>query len=222
MKTSAKLLFLMASMAFFEAAIATESVLENKVAEGQAKTFFSSGGNYYLALNTTYLIYYGVLLGLALLALLALAPLFGGSSADSGYGYQHYQQRFGQENPNSDFHQHQRQRRGFAWDSDVAGKMAQLENAFKKYQVEEAECEMYIACEASQVNRHEANGPLAKQVYDILSEFNRAKDGHKWDDRISGLVQAFEYGSGAYYAGQTDACQPLRNKCFELHSKKNY
>ena len=52
--------------------------------------------------------------------------------------------------------------------TDVAGKMAQLENAFKKYQVEEAECEMYIACEASQVNRHEANGPLAKQVYDIL------------------------------------------------------
>ena len=119
MKTSAKLLFLMASMAFFEAAIATESVLENKVAEGQAKTFFSSGGNYYLALNTTYLIYYGVLLGLALLALLALAPLFGGSSADSGYGYQHYQQRFGQENPNSDFNQHQRQRRGFAWDSGM-------------------------------------------------------------------------------------------------------
>jgi hypothetical protein len=119
MKTSAKLLFLMASMAFFEAAIATESVLENKVAEGQAKTFFSSGGNYYLALNTTYLIYYGVLLGLALLALLALAPLFGGSSADSGYGYQHYQQRFGQENQNSDFHQHQRQRRGFAWDSGM-------------------------------------------------------------------------------------------------------
>jgi hypothetical protein len=125
MKTSAKLLFLMASMALFEAAIATsdeagKSVFtENKVAEGQAKTFFSSGGNYYLALNTTYLIYYGVLLGLALLALLALAPLFGGNSADSGYGYQHYQQRHGQENPNSDFHQHQRQRRGAAWDSGM-------------------------------------------------------------------------------------------------------
>ena len=59
-------------------------------------------------------------------------------------------------------------------------------------------------------------------IFRNFSEFNRAKDGHKWDDRISGLVQAFEYGSGAYYAGQTDACQPLRNKCFELHSKKNY
>merc|ERR1711994_670427 len=205
-------------MAFFEAAIATpESVLENKVAEGQAKTVFSSGGNYFLALNTTYLIYYGLLLGLALLALLALSGL-GGSSADGyGSGYQ----RFGQQESGENFH-HQRQRRGFARDSDMASKLAQLENAFKKYQVEEAECEMYIACEASQVHRHEENGPLAKIVYDILSQFNRAKDSDKWDDSVNGLVQAFEYGTGAYYAGQQDACQPLRNKCFELHSKKNY
>ena len=52
--------------------------------------------------------------------------------------------------------------------TDVASKMAQLEQAFKKYQVEEAECEMYIACEASQVHRIEENGPLAKIVHDIL------------------------------------------------------
>ena len=51
---------------------------------------------------------------------------------------------------------------------DVASKMAQLEQAFKKYQVEEAECEMYIACEASQVHRIEENGPLARIVYDNL------------------------------------------------------
>jgi len=105
---------------------------------------------------------------------------------------------------------------------DVASKMAQLEQAFKKYQVEKAECEMYIACEASQVHRIEENGPLARIVYDILSTFNRAKDGHKWDSRMEGLVQAFEYGTGAYQAGQVDACQPLRNKCFELHGKKSY
>ena len=46
--------------------------------------------------------------------------------------------------------------------------MAQLETAFKKYQVAEAECEMYIACESSQVHRIEENGPLAKIVFDIL------------------------------------------------------
>merc|ERR1711935_829805 len=33
-----------------------------------------------------------------------------------------------------------------------------------------------IACEASQVNRHEENGPLAKIIFDIISTFNRAKD----------------------------------------------
>ena len=52
--------------------------------------------------------------------------------------------------------------------ADVASKMAQLETAFKKYQVAEAECEMYIACESSQVHRIEENGPLAKIVFDIL------------------------------------------------------
>jgi len=103
--------------------------------------------------------------------------------------------------------------------TDIASKMAQLEQAFKKYQVEEAECEMYIACEASQVQRIEENGPLARIVYDILSTFNRSKDGHKWDDRMDGLVKAFEFGTGASASGQVDPCQPLRNKCFELHAK---
>lgn len=46
--------------------------------------------------------------------------------------------------------------------------MFQLEQAFKKYQVTEAECEMYIACEASQVHRLDENGPLAKIVNEIL------------------------------------------------------
>merc|ERR1739847_180429 len=79
-----------------------------------------------------------------------------------------------------------------------------------------------IASEASQVNRHEENGPLAKIIFDIISTFNRAKDGHKWDDRMEGLVQAFEYGTGAQAAGQVDACEPLRNKCFELHASTKY
>lgn len=78
---------------------------------------------------------------------------------------------------------------------------------------------MYIACEASQVQRIEENGPLARIVYDILSTFNRSKDGHKWDDRMNGLVQAFEFGTGASASGQVDPCEPLRNKCFELHGK---
>lgn len=152
-----------------------------------------------------------------ILALITLGPNFlgGGSSYDRntyGYDYQDYQ----------DYYNHGFQKRTSPVfeGSDVASKMAQLETAFKKYQVAEAECEMYIACESSQVHRIEENGPLAKIVFDILSTFNRARDGHKWDSRMEGLVQAFEYGTGAYQQGQVDACQPLRTKCFEL--KKAY
>ena len=53
----------------------------------------------------------------------------------------------------------------------------------------------------------------------FYSTFNRSKDGHKWDDRMNGLVQAFEFGTGASASGQVDPCEPLRNKCFELHGK---
>jgi len=197
------------------------SVLDNEEGQNQARTIFTSGGTYYLALNTTYLIYYGILAGLGLLALLALTSL-GGGATESSYGsHGQYAHSRNGEGFDEQFHQHHKQKR-FAYESDVASKMAQLEQAFKKYQVEEAECEMYIACEASQVQRIEENGPLARIVYDILSTFNRSKDGHKWDDRMEGLVQAFEYGTGAHQNGQTDPCQPLRNKCFELHSKKNF
>ena len=47
--------------------------------------------------------------------------------------------------------------------------MAQLEQAFKKYQVEEAECELYIACEASQVHRsfHPGESILPTPLYRI-------------------------------------------------------
>jgi len=195
------------------------SVLDNQEGQNQARTVFTSGGTYYLALNTTYLIYYGILAGLGLLGLLALTSLGGG--ATESYGGQG-QGQYGHSRSDEFTEEqilHQRQRR---YANDVASKMAQLEQAFKKYQVEEAECEMYIACEASQVHRIEENGPLAKIVHDILSSFNRAKDSNKWDERMEGLVQAFEYGTGAHQNGQTDPCKPLRTKCFELHSKKNY
>jgi len=160
-----------------------------------------------------------VLIGI--LALVTLGPSLLGGGSGSGYGNrnayeyndQYYQDYY---NENNQFYQRQ------GHFDDVASKMAQLEQAFKKYQVEEAECEMYIACEASQVHRIEENGPLAKIVHDILSSFNRAKDSNKWDERMEGLVQAFEYGTGAHQNGQTDPCKPLRTKCFELHSKKNY
>jgi len=158
------------------------------------------------------------ILALILIGVLFLVTSGGSFLGGSGYSRNSYGNGYYDYSDYGAYNQDQFYKRAGHAD-DIASKMAQLEQAFKKYQVEEAECEMYIACEASQVQRHEENGPLAKIVYDIISTFNRAKDGHKWDDRMEGLVQAFEYGTGAQAAGQVDACQPLRNKCFELHAK---
>jgi hypothetical protein len=159
----------------------------------------------------------------AILALVLVGVLFlvtsGGSFLGGGSGYNRNSYAgYGDYDYQNYYQDNQFYNRAGHTD-DIASKMAQLEQAFKKYQVEEAECEMYIACEASQVQRIEENGPLARIVYDILSTFNRSKDGHKWDDRMNGLVQAFEFGTGASASGQVDPCEPLRNKCFELHGK---
>ena len=51
---------------------------------------------------------------------------------------------------------------------DFATLMSNLEHAFKKYNVHDNECQVYVACEAAQLERHEENGPLAKAVYDIV------------------------------------------------------
>jgi len=172
--------------------------------------------NNFLALNSTVLTV--AVLGLLVLAIAALAATGSFSAANIAQRYGTEYDQFYQ--TAEDAFSQTRYRRSAG--NDIASKMAQLEQAFKKYQVTEAECEMYIACEASQVNRHEENGPLAKIIFDIISTFNRAKDSNKWDDRMEGLVQAFEYGTGAQAAGQVDACEPLRNKCFELHASTKY
>jgi len=194
-------------MAFF--AMATATV---QLEEPEERFLVTNSGGTYLATNAT-LLWTAVLGAFALIAVFAV--ISSGAIPLAAQKYKRYGQQFAQDHFYEEPTQYQTRYKRFA-PNDIASKMAQLEQAFKKYQVEEAECEMYIACEASQVQRIDENGPLARIVYDILSTFNRAKDGHKWDDRMDGLVQAFEYGTGAQTA---DPCQPLRNKCFELHAK---
>merc|ERR1712166_501 len=199
----------------------TEIIEKTEPREIVERLFAMVNGDNIIVNNATMLIV-GVLaiaiVGLLSYILLSQSGLLAGLSNrnDQDYYYPEQEGFYSEEDPGF-----QTRYKRFA-PNDIASKMAQLEQAFKKYQVTEAECEMYIACEASQVNRHEENGPLAKIVFDIIGTFNRAKDGHKWDDRMEGLVQAFEYGTGAQAAGQVDACEPLRNKCFELHASTKY
>jgi len=206
-------------IAFLALASASAVKLEKPdlVNEDSSRLFYTSNNmGSFLALNATTLVT-GVVV-LILVALVAVLVLgngsLGGQYSRYGQEYPHHHEQayYGDET------EFQTRYKRFA-PNDIASKMAQLEQAFKKYQVEEAECELYIACEASQEQRIEENGPLARIVFDILSTFNREKDGHKWDDRMEGLVKAFEFGTGASASGQVDPCQPLRNKCFELHAK---
>merc|ERR1712209_48474 len=82
---------------------ATSLDTSDYVEEGEERTIFTSGGTYYLALNTTYLLLYSLLLGGLLLGALFLTSGVGGASANSGgYGQQYggYQQKTGQDYQN--------------------------------------------------------------------------------------------------------------------------
>jgi len=216
--TLKKKTIMQSTLVIFASILAMASATAIKFEKPEERTFLDTtiNSNNFLALNGTVLT-----LAVAGLLVLVVAVLLITGGFDPAKITQRYGSEYDQfyQTAEAAFSQ-TRYRRSAG--NDIASKMAQLEQAFKKYQVTEAECEMYIACEASQVNRHEENGPLAKIIFDIISTFNRAKDGHKWDDRMEGLVQAFEYGTGAQAAGQVDACEPLRNKCFELHASTKY
>ena len=103
MKSVVQVLAIVAFIATFTKA---DSVLDNSDAQQQARTIFSSGGTYYLALNTTYLIYYGVLIGLGLLAILALAS----ANSDVSYGSHsnYYTNRNGQTFEDTLYHRQKR------------------------------------------------------------------------------------------------------------------
>ena len=52
--------------------------------------------------------------------------------------------------------------------ADLATKMHQLEKAFKKFEVETEECQMFVACEAAQYKKLAQNVPVVQIVSQIL------------------------------------------------------
>merc|ERR550519_2286584 len=105
--------------------------VEESEEDGDARTVFTSGGTYYIALNTTFLLYYSVLAGALLLAILALSGAFSSAESTSGYGQQYgyqqqqYQQRAGAE----EGYRNKRQ----AFSSDFTDQLHLLADAFNKY-----------------------------------------------------------------------------------------
>jgi len=173
--------------------------------DGDARTVFTSGGTYYIALNTTYLLYYSLIAGALLLAGLALSGAFSGEATTSGYGQQYgyggYNQRTGGQGD------YRKKREAFS--SEFTDQLQILAEAFSKYDVRETECQMYVACESAFTNKHEKHGKLAKTVFQVMQNVDRPENLalYQNDPYLMDIMQGYRMG----VSGQS--CSHLRKVC---------
>merc|ERR1719151_133759 len=182
-------------------------VEEPEPEDGDARTVFTSGGTYYIALNTTFLLYYSVLAGALLLAILALSGAFSSAESTSGYGQQYgyqqqqYQQRAGAE----EGYRNKRQ----AFSSDFTDQLHLLADAFNKYEVNETTCQLYVACESAHAHLHEKHGKLAKIVHQVMKNIEKPETVELYQDDayLMDILDGFKIGA----SGQS--CSHLRKSC---------
>jgi len=185
------------------------SELEDEYSDGDARTVFTSGGTYYIALNTTYLLYYSLIAGALLLAGLALSGHFSGSADSTGYGHQYsYQegyQGYGQKAGSEGSFRNKRQ----AYSQDFTDQLHILADAFNKYEVDETTCQLYVACESAIRNRHTKHGRLAKTVYQVMRTIEQPENTplYRDDAYLMDILDAFKIGA----SGQS--CGHLRKQC---------
>jgi len=118
----------------------------------------------------------------------------GYSQGYSGYEGQNFQARYGV--------------------SNLATKLHQLEKAFKKFEVETEECQMFVACEAAQYKKLAQNVPVVQIVSKILSAQG---DDSKVNPKV---IRAFRDGAAAHRAEVAEACEPLRKICYDAHNSQ--
>jgi len=180
----------------------------------ETRTIYNSGGGIYLGLNST-LVWLAVF-GLGALGLL----LYLGASTgllDDGASSSYNQQRYDQ------FHQQQEQpfRTKRSFDENMVTKMLQLEQIFKKYEVEEDECRAYIACEAANVERLAENGPIVQQAHELFSSITKPEHLVKLQQNKGMMIMKQAYDSAKTRQHEPDVCAPLRNACSALRQKAN-
>jgi len=174
---------------------------------------FTSGGT--LNLNATTLSTLGALLAatlLGLLALLAFAPR--GSSSSSGYGQSYGSSGHRQGGPEYDFYEDEfggyNRRSGSGLVDGFTDQLNLLAEAFHKYEIDETNgCQLYVACESSNIAMHRKNGPLAKIVYRAMKKISEPQNAGLYEDDkyLLDILSAFEIGS----SGQS--CQQFRKQC---------
>jgi len=188
-------------------------VAPKEAAEGETRTIYNSGGGIYLGLNSTIL--WVAVAGLVVGALIIYLGASSGLLDDTqSYGYQ---QRYDQ------YHQQQEQpyRTKRSYDENMVTKMLQLEQIFKKYEVEEDECKAYIACEAANVERLAENGPIVQKAHELFSAITKPEHLTKLKANKGMMIMKQAFDSAKTRQHEVDVCAPLRNACSALRQKTN-
>jgi len=178
--------------------------IDGLVEDGEDRTIFTSGGTYYIALNTTYLLYYTLLAGTLLLAFIALSSLLGGSAEEpTGYGQQYGYSNF-KRKQDGPFNSRTRRQA----EDEFARQLNILAEAFSKYEVEKSGCQQMVAC-ASSSSRKTGN-QLAKTVFTVMKSIENIENKDKLygDDKyLKDIVEAFQHGS------EGNSCSKYQDLC---------
>jgi len=201
---SQHLVFLIFTSYLVSLSSASEPGLDDDDDEG--RQIFTSGGTAFLALNQTFALLAAALLGASLLGLLFLLGTNPGAGADQGGygGSSGYGSGYG---GGSGYGSH-KTRREANW--DFTEQLNRLAEAFHKYEIDEAQgCQLYVACESSNVGQHYKNGPLAKTVYTVMRTIAAPENGHLYEDDkyLQDILQAFKAGASG------EACDSFRKQC---------
>jgi len=162
---------------------------------------------------------------LGLLALVTFGPSLlgafgGGSSNNYGYnrnGFDYYDGNY--QGYAEDGTQAQDQFYARSNVDDMVTKMLQLEQIFKKYEVEEDECRAYIACEAANVERLAENGPIVQKAHELFSSITKPEHLIKLKGHNGMMIMKQAYDSAKTRQHEADVCAPLRDACSALRQK---
>jgi len=187
--------------------------LDHQEEYDREERIFTSGGT--LNLNATSLQTLGALLAatlLGILTLLAFAPR-GSSSSSSGYGQSYGSSGHRNGGPENDFYEDEfsyRRRSGSGLVDGFTDQLNLLAEAFHKYEIDETNgCQLYVACESSDIAKHRKNGALAKTVYHAMRKISEPQNARLYEDDkyLMDIMSAFKIGS----SGQS--CQQFRKQC---------
>jgi len=179
----------------------------------QERTLINANGGMYLGLNTTTLVIGLVVIAALVVGILALTST-GLLDEVSGQQQRYDQQQYYQ-------HEEQPYRAKRSYDENMVTKMLQLEQIFKKYEVEEDECRAYIACEAANVERLAENGPIVQKAHELFSSITKPEHLVKLKGHNGMMIMKQAYDSAKTRQHEADVCAPLRDACSNLRQKAN-